>query len=215
MSFLSENGWNREFAAFLASLINELEGPDPRTVIYEMLFRKLRIGCQVAYFPLANLVPAHAIIRTQGEMVIIIDGCRSTAQFAAAADGYRATFFNNSDVRHNPFFDTCATAIVADVTGMGLARVTSLRIAGFSLGGAVAHLMLARTSIRVVSSNQVQAISFGSPRAATYPEIDFMKVGGDHVRWFHAADAIPLMPPRCSDCLGLALASGKIGRAHV
>ena len=209
MSYLSEPGWHQRTAFVFAQLMQCVYNANPRQGVFDAVRRLCGEGPQTFYFPRVGLGPACVIGYLRQELFVLVEGCKDRFQFAACAEGYRASLLSVAEETRHDFFHAEAQRIAGYVKGLDKTDYDSVTIAGHSMGGAIAHVLTLQDAFDGIGFSSRQAISFGAPIPCQRVDNEMLNHKAAQYRWFRPLDQIPFIPPSCGSCLGLRLVAGS------
>jgi hypothetical protein len=136
-----------------------------------------------------------AVVTQPGFIFIHIGGTHRWTQWVRHITGAQGSFLpNQPPCMVHTFHNKVAKAMVEGPLDLpwDTLQGVQIRIAGHSLGGAVAHLLGKRFSLQTHPS-MVQVLTFGEPRCVTQGYREAQPV--QHWRFVNTGDIVPHMPP--------------------
>lgn len=193
-TILDEGALNVPLAAFHVRSLACLRLADPKAAI-DLLLQPLLPGPYLSVFrPATALRPGFFYGGNQQRKVVYFDGCTTASQAVSLVNGYDNVSVAGAFSGRNGYLDACAQDAFTHMSAAGIGDPEHLDLVGYSLGGAIATVMMERLSV-IQSVLKRKLITFGSPRAlCTNPgtALATAQIG----RWMADADPIPLIPPR-------------------
>lgn len=194
---LKETGpYDLNKALWLAQLTQLLRSPNAAALCRSFLTQDIGYVVGDSFQPATPTQPAAYIGFNAEISVMVIDGAVNLPLAAGVWNGWRGSLFDSTTDVHNVFLQTLAAQLnTFRYNAVSISCPLDI-VSGFSMGGALAHLLLGYTGTRFWPA-KAQAITFGAPRSGgtwQWTDVERARI----CRYFNDDDFIPLLPPRIS-----------------
>lgn len=146
---------------------------------------------------------------------LLLDGATALDQAVLLTAGYVGTVHPAITNPSNFYLRDAATECVTAIRASGLPAPNGLRVAGYSLGGAIAPFIPFEINRQGWASDQGSIITFGAPRTAGFRNNQTLDVANRCVRLMCDNDPVPLFPPGAADFLPIIALVGPIHAARL
>lgn len=152
--------------------------------------------------------PARYFAKNRDQSILVIDGTTTMTQARRLFAGYGGTLGIPSLDPQNDYLNAAADIVANELIATGFSTTVQFFFGGWSLGGAIAHLVPMRLQVPGWRASDFHVASFGAPRSAGRSQTSAIQTFATNERWMTANDPIPLVPPRPLDFPGLPLIVG-------
>lgn len=149
--------------------------------------------------PKSGQCPAFYYARNRDQSVLVINGATSISQCTDLFNGYGSTLGVPQVGARNGFLEGLADTVAAFLKERDAYTTVRKYLAGWSLGGAIAHLIPSRMQVAEFRTAIWSVDSFGAPRPGGTNVARTASAFDQSTRWMNDSDPIPLAPPRVLD----------------
>jgi hypothetical protein len=179
-------------------LLLALRSPNAADLIRQKLASMPSPITNQTYYPGTPQRPAFWYGRGDSFSMLLIDGATTVAQATLLTAGYLGTTPPTIRNPQNVYLNDMAEQIIG-ILKASQAPPVNMRIGGYSLGGAIAQVIMTAMPVLEWGDDRGNVITFGSPKVHSQRVNAVMHLGGRCQRYMCDDDPVPLFPPNPLD----------------
>jgi hypothetical protein len=209
MSRLGESGGFPQVARIYARMLQGMRPGATRADITFTAFSESGVNWQAALFDKDGTTPAHGVWWSTDEAFVLIDGVSDSTQAGNFMRQYKSSILGPDQFPLNAAIQSQATVIGTHISSIPFGIKQAVTVAGYSMGGAIACVVLRNRLANAWLGLNPQVISIAAPRVSNINDCFDMRAQGPIFRWFCDDDPIPYCPPHPDESLAFAVYSGR------